>query len=110
MRPRFPIRFVVLIVTLAALVVVPASASAMQLGLEDPGFNDPLGSPGAQIAFGALSAIHGSTARVLVPWGRVAPAGATVPVGFSPANPGDSHYNWTAIDTAVRDLAAQGDH
>lgn len=44
--------------------------------------------------------------RVNVVWSQVAPA--TRPPGFNPSNPASPGYNWTAPDTAVRDLSSHG--
>jgi hypothetical protein len=94
------------------LLAAPALANAapFQLGLQDPGFASATGTTSSQIAFGALSAVHGSTVRLSVGWAGVAPVGATKPAGFDPANPSDPQYRWTTIDAAVRALAQHQDH
>jgi hypothetical protein len=108
-RLRLPV--VAFFAALTMLVLAPASGLAQfQLGFEDPGFSDPVGSTPSQIAFGALNAVHGSTVRLYVGWGGVAPGGSTEPAGFDPSNPGDPRYTWTAVDTAVRSLTQRHDH
>ena len=47
-----------------------------------------------------------SMVRVNVYWSQVAPA--TPPPGFTPADPASPGYDWTAVDTAVRDLTGHG--
>lgn len=96
---------------LAVLVVLmlwPAGASAsFQLGLEDPGFGDPAGSPTSQIAYNALNAVRGSTVRLYVPWNAIAPNGSTEPSGFDPTDPSDPRYRWSTLDAALRNLTAK---
>jgi hypothetical protein len=40
-----------------------------------------------------------------VDWSSVAPDTPTVPAGFDPSNPADTHYSWASIDAAVRSAA-----
>lgn len=110
MSKRLSHAVMIIVSALAALVVMPAAAFAQfEIGLEDPGFSDPAGTTASQVAFGALNAIHGSTVRLDVTWGTIAPDGTTAPAGFNPSNPGDPQYNWTSLDAAVRTLTEQHD-
>lgn len=90
-----------------AMVAGPAQAG-FQLGLQDPGFGAPAGSLSAQTADRALHLSNASVVRIEIRWSLVAPRGKTMPAGFEPSNPADPHYDWTAIDAAVR--AAAGQH
>lgn len=97
----------ILAVTVGMFALAPGAAQArFELGLQDAGFQLPASNATAQAAYRALGAIHGSTIRLTLPWGAVAPGGATMPAGFHPANPADPMYNWAAMDLELR-IAAQ---
>lgn len=94
-----------LIAGLAALALLPGqarAASSFQLGFQDEFVGAPAGSPSIQTTDAAMGVVHGSVMRVPVYWTNVAPEGPTTPSGFDPSNPADPHYNWTAVDGAVR--------
>jgi hypothetical protein len=92
------------VIPLVAVLLVPAAQAraAFQVGLQDPGFAEPASSTGAELANAALQRIGGSVIRVGVDWSQVVTDTATMPSGFDPSNPGDSHYAWAPIDAAVR--------
>lgn len=96
-------------VCLLWLAVVSASASAtgppFRVGLQDPGFTASPSSPAALFAVHALKAVHGSTIRIPVNWGRVAPDTPAKPAGFDATNAAAPGYNWTTIDAALRAAA-----
>lgn len=54
--------------------------------------------------FGRAAQEGAGIVRVNVYWDNVAPA--VRPAGFDPSNPSSPGYDWTSIDTAVRDLSA----
>lgn len=95
------------VLTLVAVVLLSAAQAraALQLGLQDPGFAAPASSASAGLASAALGKIDGSVIRVGVDWSQVVTDTTTMPSGFDPSNPGDPHYDWTSIDTAVRRAA-----
>jgi hypothetical protein len=91
---------------LAVLALAPAAAQAsFQVGLQDPAFDGTVSAPQADGAYQVLHAVGGSVVRLNVFWYQI--AGATPEAGFQPTNPGDSEYQWTALDGAVRQAAAR---
>jgi hypothetical protein len=99
------------LMVIAALAALPQAAAAdFQLGIEDPEFSQPLGSPGSTFAYNTLHAAHATTVRLVVSWSDIAPIGSTVPAGFDGSNPADPHYRWNVLDQAVRAAAAEGAH
>jgi hypothetical protein len=91
----------------AALVAVPSGAHALALGFQDNNYFSPTLAP---LSTQTMAAVNGSWLRLILRWSLVAPTGSTMPAGFDPSNPGDSHYDWRAIDEYVRLAAAQHLH
>jgi hypothetical protein len=91
-----------LLAAAVAFLVLGASAAhaQFQIGLQDPDFTHA--SSDAQAA---EKAIAPSLIRVTVYWAGVAPNSPTLPAGFNPADPADSHYHWAAIDAEIRAAA-----
>jgi hypothetical protein len=86
-----------------ALALTPSAAGArqtLQLGLQDVAF-DGNATP-QQVAHGyqVLGAVHGSLVRINAFWYSIAPTAPN-----SGADPADPAYNWSALDTAVRNAA-----
>jgi hypothetical protein len=101
-------------VPLAALAIAlgaPASVAGarshpIQTSLQDAAvFSYRAGVP---VAMAHIHAAGASWVRVDVSWGGVAPAGGSKPPGFDASNPGDPHYDWEAVDLAVRQAVANG--
>lgn len=91
---------------LAIVLCWPGVASArFELGLDDT--TNLTGGDGAK-APNAARAVHATTQRIIVFWSRVAPGGASEPAGFDARNPADTHYDWTAVDAAVRAAHQRG--
>lgn len=86
----------------------PAGAAQFSLGLQYQAIGQPGTAPTVGNTFGTMRTLAASTVRISVFWSQVAPPGATRPSGFTPSNPADPQYNWTAVDAAVR--AAAGAH
>ncbi len=81
-----------------------AAARGMDLGIYEPEFSFP--TPSLQTAaFDRASQAHAGFALVYVTWSGVAPT--SKPAGFNAANPADPAYDFSAIDTAVRDASAR---
>ena len=98
---------VTLVIALAAIALAPAGALAQfQLGLEDGFLSQMPATAQTKTAFGVLHQAAASTIRIPVAWSGVAPV--TLPANFDPANPGDRHYHWGAVDAAVQNAVANG--
>jgi hypothetical protein len=81
----------------------PALASKQQVAFfEDDGHL--LAQPDQMSS--TLRSLGVGVVRVTLIWARVAPA--TQPAGFSPSNPGDPNYNFSAYDAVVRAAKAHG--
>ncbi len=90
---------------LAVLVLAAPARAQFQLGFQDDGLQQPVGTPEATAAYNALRAVNGSIVRVNVSWAHTAPAALSAT--FQPTNPADPHYDWAATDAAVRTVAAE---
>jgi hypothetical protein len=99
-------RWLVPLLTLSALAVAPAVARAdLQVGLQDPEFDGTATAQQTESGYKALSAIGGSVVRLNAFWYQI--AAATPEPGFQPTDPGDSEYQWTNLDAAVRQASLQ---
>ena len=103
-----PVRF--LLVLLAALLIVPGSASAadgVEIGMEDERLllSDPWAAPGVVAAWRELGV---EVVRLHAGWARIAPAGRRRPRGFRAGDHRSRHYHWRALDNAVGLVRANG--
>src|SRR6266516_1968263 len=64
--------------------------------------------PQADAAYESTKVAGASTVRIHVAWSAVAPAGRSKPAGFDAGNPADPHYNWSAVDAAIRGAGHHG--
>ncbi len=87
----------------ASAVALPGSAS-FSVGLSDD--RAFLLDAGQSVWLARARTIGSTAVRLGVPWSTVAPA--VRPAGFNPSDPRDPHYDWTFLDTAVRDATANG--
>jgi hypothetical protein len=103
------------VLTAAAVCAVALSAAAQTPSANAArGFNPGLYEPDftssdqttQSLAFARSAEARASFALIFVSWDAVAPT--SKPLGFVPSNPTDPHYNWSAIDAAVRDASARG--
>jgi hypothetical protein len=89
-----------------AIVLAPGPADAaapLTLGVDTYG---ALGNPSVRDPWIAQAATEGASfVRVSLGWSAVAPA--TRPSGFRDRDPGSPYYNWSAIDSMVRAVAAK---
>lgn len=99
-------RLVVTALVAATVLVVPAAATALTLGLDAYG---PLGSTDSSVSgpwVNRAFAEHAQLVRVGIQWSAVAPA--RLPQrGFNQRDPGSRYYSWAATDAVVRQLAAK---
>ena len=100
-----------LLVIAAVLLGLGASASGVQaLGLTLGFSADPAltgDTPAARTVWIPRAVAEGAQiVRVNVTWSEVAPI--EPPASFDAADPASPGYNWSAIDTSVRDLTSQG--
>jgi hypothetical protein len=91
-----------------ALVAAPAACAASGLGI---GFaNDPMLTSGNSAItepwIGRAVSEGAGIVRVNVTWQQIAPQSR--PAGFRAGDPGSPGYDWTTVDTAVRNLSARG--
>src|SRR2546425_7716811 len=72
------------------------------------GIVDPwvFSGPDTPLALSRVRSAGAGVVRLFLSWRGVAPA--TEPAGFRPANPGDAHYNWGALDRVVKLVHAHG--
>ena len=101
---RLARRVITWLVVATSAGLAPASAGAFQLGLQDDGFQSPVG---AAAAYRALGAIDGNWVRQDLRWSDVAPTGRVKPQGFDAGDPADPQYNWSVVDAAVRGAAGR---
>jgi hypothetical protein len=104
----------VLAVTLAGLGIArPASSQAASMpgpavfttGLtDDPAFQSPLSSV-RSAWLNRAQQLGSTTVRIGIAWNDIAPFDLP-PGGFNASDPGDPHYNWTALDATVRAATA----
>jgi hypothetical protein len=87
------------------LLLVPGTACAFSVGLQDAGFQSGATGRQSAIAYSAISAVHGSVVRVQVTWAQIAPGGSTRPAGFNASSPADPRYQWASLDASVRLIA-----
>jgi hypothetical protein len=80
----------------------PVAQAQFGVGFQDFNF---FSSSGPGKALGAMKTIDGSWIRVVGYWSDIAPGGSRMPAGFNPSDPGDPHYDWTALDNEVRSAA-----
>jgi hypothetical protein len=93
---------------LAALIAAPGASAAAGLGI---GFaNDPMLTSGNSATtapwIGRAVSEGAGMVRVNVTWQQIAPRSR--PAGFNAGDPGSPGYDWTTVDTAVRNLSARG--
>jgi hypothetical protein len=98
---------IALVAAVGALALLPAAAQAkFQLGLQDTTLDGTLSTAVSEPGYQALSRTSGNVVRVNVAWYVVAGGGPTMAAGFDLSNPSDPHYNWAAVDNAVRRATA----
>jgi hypothetical protein len=97
-RARWLISLVAL--TVLALATTAGARASFQLGLQDVAFDGNATTQQTADGYDVMSAVHGSLVRINAFWYAIAPS---APV--SGANPADSAYDWSAVDTAVRNAA-----
>ena len=64
--------------------------------------------PQADAAFESTKVAGASTVRIHVAWSGVAPGGRSRPAGFDAGNPANPHYDWSAVDAAIRGAGRHG--
>lgn len=86
---------------LMALLAIPATASArpFETGISGIGDYNPL-------SFERTRGAGAGYVRLVLNWPDVAPA--SKPASWNPEDPGDSHYNWSYIDTGITEAVRQG--
>jgi hypothetical protein len=81
------------------------AARGFETGIYEPDFTS--GEAATQtLAFDRSVQARAGFTLIYVDWSRVAPYSR--PAGFVPSNPADPHYQWAAVDKAVRDASARG--
>jgi hypothetical protein len=101
-KPKPLQRVALLAAVLAALLVLPAGATAaprpLVTGVEDFDFTNT--------HFARTKAAGAGVVKMVVPWTKVAPNAP--PPNFNPANPADPSYDWDPYDEWVRSAFANG--
>lgn len=69
---------------------------------------DNLGGPEADTAYTNLRRTGARFVRMFVNWAQVAPDSAKKPAGFDARDPGDTAYQWAALDKQVTKAVAEG--
>jgi hypothetical protein len=89
--------------------IAPATAPAvtplrpLQTAIVDP---DAFGGPDASLELQRAANAGATVIKVPLFWNSVAPA--TRPPGFTPSDPNDPSYNWSAMDAELKLLEAHG--
>ncbi|MBV9467355.1 MAG: hypothetical protein JO206_08600 [Solirubrobacterales bacterium] len=99
------------VLTGALLGGAPSASALPGPGYLATGFDsDTLVFDGDQVDawFPRMEQFDATWVRIPASWRMIAPANR--PPSFVAANPGDSHYNWSYLDRAVRDAAASNEH
>ena len=96
--------------TVAAALAAPGSASArvhgLQLGFTDPDSFQFAAPADRQVAFGQAKAAGTSLIRISIGWDQLSPNAP--PNVATAANPDWSGYDWSSLDTPVRETVAAG--
>jgi len=94
-------RFALLSVAFLLLLALPTSASArpFETGISGIGDYSPL-------SFERTRDAGARWVRLVVDWQGIAPN--QKPDSWDPTNPGDSHYNWSYLDSGVTEAVRQG--
>ena len=80
-----------------------ASLRPLQTAIVDP---DAFSGPDADLELGRAADAGASVIKVPLFWDSVAPS--TRPAGFTPANPSDPAYDWSAMDIELRLVRSHG--
>ena len=102
--------YLILLTCLLALAGVPGAATAQPL---ETGVFDHIEFPGPErdLAFDRVIAAGGTSVRISVPWGAIAPGGEdgmTKPDGFRPRDPTDPFYKFASLDAQVTAAVRHG--
>jgi hypothetical protein len=107
---RLPVaRAALALVALVPVIVLAATAGAgvpvrpLQTAFLDA---ETFTGPQADLAFSRAEAAGATAVRVPAPWAAIAPDPR--PPGFSPSDPNDAAYRWSALDTELRLAVARG--
>jgi hypothetical protein len=89
----------------AAASTAPAPLPSHPLNMGIIGATETYG-PEANTAFARIRSAGMSLVLTSINWSLVAPASA--PTSWNPTDPGDSHYDWSAVDPQVKALISHG--
>ena len=88
---------------LAVVLAGPASAySPFQMGIHEP---DASGVNAGQ--YDAIRDSNANLSRITIYWARMVPGGTEKPANFDARNPNSPGYDWSILDSFVREMAAR---